>query len=108
MGIQTKDEKAKLFLGVNEDKKGDGVFFSFPTSLETKARDMITYFGAYLAHTHTTSVLTYLKPEAAIRAKTITWDPVKHEAISKDNKDLDLLMDETEKIDWLQDPNKSR
>ena len=84
------------------------MFFTFSTPLETAARDMISYFGTYLAYEHTTDVLNYLKPDAAKRAKTATWDPKKYEAISEENNALNLLMDETETIEWLQDPNRSR
>ena len=65
MAIKTKDKQSNLFLGINENVRRDGVFFTFPTALETKARDMISYFGTYLVHEHTENVLKYLKPDAA-------------------------------------------
>ena len=105
MNINTKDEKSTLFLGVNKDNQGDGVFFTFLTALETKACNMISHFGTYLAHVRTKEVLKYLKHDTAKRLKEATWDPTKHKAITEENKTLDLLMNETDNIDWLQDPN---
>ena len=108
MDIKIKDTKSTLFLGVNNDRRGDGVFFTFPTASETEARDMISYFGTYLAHVHTVEVLKYLKHDAAKRSKEATWDSDKHEAVTEENKTLDILMGETDGIDWLQDPNRPR
>ena len=109
MNIKKKDTKSNLFLSVNEDSRGDGTFFLFPTALETKARDMISYFGTYLAYENKEGdIYTYLKPDAAKRAKEATWDLIKHEEVSKENKALDMLMNKADNIDWLQDPNKSR
>ena len=108
MNIKTKDKKSNLFLSVNEDARGDGIFFTFPTALKTEARDMISYFGTFLAYEHKDGdIYKYLKPDAAKRAKESSWDPLTHEAVTKENKALDRLMAETEKIDWLQDPSKS-
>ena len=61
MDIDTKDKKSKLYLGINEDTRGDGVFFTFPTALETEVRDMIIHFGTLLAHETFPDVLLYLK-----------------------------------------------
>ena len=70
---------------------------------------MISYFGTYLAYENKEgNIYTYLKPDAAKRAKAATWDPIKYEAISEENKALEMLMNEADNIDWLQDPNKSR
>ena len=57
MAIKTKDKQSNLFLGINEDIRGDGVYFTFPTPLKTEAHDMISYFGTYLAHVYTKDVL---------------------------------------------------
>ena len=108
MHIKTMDKASTLYLGINEDYRSDGHFFTFPSTLETEARDMISHFGSYIAHEHKTDALIYLRPEAAKRAETSTWDPIKREATSEDNKVMDLLVDKTDKMDWLQDPEKKK
>ena len=70
--VDTKDEKIKLYIGINKDTRGDGVFFPFPTALETEAHDMITHFRIFLAYETSPDVLLYLKQEAAKRSKAAT------------------------------------
>ena len=69
---------------------------------------MITHFCAYLAHATSPDVYLYLKADATKQAAATTWDKENHEAILEDNKILDCLMDESDKMDWLQDPNKHK
>ena len=97
MDIKTPDKKDHLFLSVNKDARGDGVFFPFLTALETKGRDMILHFGTYLAYKM--SVFLYLKSNAAKRIAVTTWDDKKNKSISEDNKLLESIMNKTERID---------
>ena len=60
MDIDTKDKHSKLYLGINEDTRSDGVFFTSPTALETEACNMITHFGTFLAYETGPDVLVYL------------------------------------------------
>ena len=56
----------------------------------------------------TTNVFLYLKSNAAKRAAATTWDDEKNKAISKDNKLLKSIMNETNGINLLHGPNRSK
>ena len=108
MNIKTKDRKGTLYLGINKYTRGNIVFFTFPTTLETEACNMMKIFCTYLVHKTSSGVLLYMKLDVVEQAAETTWDAEKHEANSEENKTLEWLIHETDGIDWLQDFNRSK
>ena len=105
--FKTKDNKAPLFIGINEDKQGNGYFVTFPTSQETEARDMLSHFGSYLVYEQKNKeVLKYLTLEAGERSRKSKWDPKTQTAISEENTMMDELISKADNMDWLQGPTQ--
>ena len=107
--FKTKDKTSPLFLSINEDRRGDGFFVTFPTTIETEARDMLSHFGSYLVYEQKNKeVLKYLTLEAGERSKRALWDPETETAISKENTTMDKLIVEVDNINWLQSPVQNK
>ena len=109
MNFKTKDKTSPLFLSINEDRRGDGFFVTFPTTIETEARDMLSHFGSYLVYEQKNKeVLKYLTLEAGERSKRALWDPETETAISEENTTMDELIVEVDNINWLQSPVQNK
>lgn len=72
--MATKDGKNTLFLGVNKDQRGDGDCLTFPLTLESEARDMVSQLASYLVFKHNKDILKYFKTPAVDRALASPWD----------------------------------
>ena len=76
--MKSKDGTHSLFLGINEDYRGDGHQITFPSNLELEARDMVSQLGSYLVHQYDKEILKYFTTTAAKRALSSPWDSVLH------------------------------
>ena len=105
MAFKTKDKAGPLFLSINEDKRGDRYYVTFPTINETEARDMLSHFGSYLVYEQKSKeVLQYLTYEAGERSSKAKWDLETQTEILEENTTMDKLLNKTENMDWLQGP----
>ena len=104
MKINSKEDKQQLFMSVNEDKFGDGHFFTFRKSKESKARNMIVQFGSYLIHLYSETIISSLIVPVATRATSSPWDVEAHCAKSPEDESLQQLVTLADGMDWLKSP----
>ena len=85
MKINSKQDGKPLFMGINEDKFGDGHFVTFQKSQESEAREMVVDFGSYLIFKYSAAILGSLTVSAATRASAAPWDKENHCAKSPED-----------------------
>ena len=105
--MKSKDETHSLFHGINKDYRGDGYHITFPSNLESEARDMVSQLGLYLVHQYDKEILMYFTSTAAERALSSPWDSELHCAKTPELKGVWNLLSEVDNtMKFISKPKK--
>ena len=107
MTITAKNGENNLFLGINGDQRGDGKFLTFPLTLKSEARDMVSQLAFYLVYKYNTNILKYFTSSAANRALALPWDNEMYCAKSPELEGVGNLLSEVNNtLTYIQEPRQ--
>ena len=99
----------QLFCTVDWHYDNSVVNFIYPEQYSSEAHDRIADLGSFIKFTAgETALVKYFTPSAAERALQSPWNESLGRAESQSSKEVDLILDECDNIDWLQQPSKEK
>ena len=106
MDIKTLDGTyTKVFWSVDYDEKDGGHFLTYPSYLNTQARDIIAQLPSLLHWIYETPVLQMMTASAQERALDAPWDPKEMRAISQEDRELEAMLAHAKKVHAYADPD---
>ena len=106
MDIETIEKPKTLFLGIDYSEYSSGYVITFPTYLESEARDCIAQLPSFLHWLYGDPILQLLTDSAVERAYEAPWSEELMRAVSKEDTALDSLLDEANQVDWLRNEDE--
>ena len=104
MGIPPLDgSDAAVFLGVDYNKRDECFEVTFPKYLDTQVRDIIAQLPSIIAYIYTDQALELMTPSAQERAVDAPWDEDAMCAISKEDREMDKMLQESRKMGFNDD-----
>ena len=103
---QVASPEETLFLSIDYNDYSSGYVLTFPTHLESEARDCISQLPSFLHWMYGDNVLEQLTDFAVERAHAAPWSEELMRAVSQEDTALDNLLQEADQLDWLRNDNE--
>ena len=99
----------QLFCTVDWHYDKSVVNFIYPEQYGSEAHDRIADLGSYINFiAGETALVKYFTPSAAERALDAPWNKKLGRAESQTSKEVDLILDECDNINWLHQPSEDK
>ena len=103
---QVENPGKSLFLSIDYNEFSSAYVLTFPTHLESEARDCISQLPSFLHWLYGDHVLEQLTDFAVERAYAAPWSEELMRAVSQEDTALDNLLQEADQVDWLRNESE--